>query len=216
MALYKSSRRVGGRRMRRPMRKPRVMRRKYRYTGKKSYKKIVEIKRVVQLTNKVTSAADQNIVYTFKLSDLPNYTEITSLYDQYKIKSVQLKIVPTKTESDVSNSSLTTSIYPLHSVLDFSDATALTGINDYLQYSTYKMTSPMRMLKRFCYPKQLQYAYDQTSGAAALADIKNSWIRSESPDIQHLGIKVLIPASTVNILAYQVFATYYVLAKQTK
>lgn len=216
MAIYKS-RRIGGRRMRKPMRKPRIMRRKYRYTGKKSYKKIVEIKRVVSLAGVNQTSAIQHLSYQFKLSDLPNYTELTNLYDQYKIKSVQLKFVPTVTGSDMNPQATSVALPSIHSVLDFSDATALTSLNDYLQYSTYKQTAPLKTHKRFIYPKQLQYAQDQSTGLSALADVKNIWVRSESPNINHLGCKVMIPAASTSFaFQFEVYATYYVLCKQTK
>lgn len=209
MPLKKSYRRKIRGLRRKPLRKygrP-VMRR-----ARKSYKRVVSVKRIAQLSTVSITAVEQHLVYTFKLSDLPNYTELTNLYDQYKIKGISLKFIPTKTESSITEGS----INPLHSVLDFSDSTALTSIPDYLQYSTYKMSMPIRMMKRFIYPKQLQYAYDSTTAAAIQADVANNWIRSESPNVQHLGIKVCIPGGAANTLSYQVFATYYVLLKQTK
>lgn len=212
MAIYRA-RRVGARRMRKPMRKPRVTRKVYR-TYKKSYKRIVTVKRTVQLATITNSTLDQNLVYQFKLSDLPNSTELTNLYDQYKIKSINLKIVPNYAVNTVGGG---VSVPPVHSVLDFSDATALTGITDYMQYSTYKMTRGLSMHKRFLYPRQLEYALDQTTGTSALADVSNKWVRSESPNINHLGCKVLIPGSVGSpSFTYSVFATYYVLLKQNK
>lgn len=209
--------------LRKSYRKPRrniIRRRKIRNMRrrpmKKSYKKVVVVKRTVALSNIAQTNANQHFQYSFKISDLPNYTELTNLYDQYKIKSVQLKIVPNVTSADINPVASSVGLPSIHSVLDFSDSTALTSLNDYMQYSTYKATSPLKIHKRFCYPKQLQYAYDQTAGAAAVADIKNVWIRSESVNIQHNGIKVMVPAATANSCSYEVYATYYVLLKQTK
>lgn len=210
------ARRIGRRRMRRPLRRPRISRKTYRYTGKKSYKKVVTVKRTVLVGAITQSAVNQNLAYQFRLSNLPNYTELTNLYDQYKIKSINFSIVPQVTSADA-NPNATAALCPsVTSVLDFSDSTALANLNDYLQYSTYKRTAPLKTHKRFFYPKQLVYAYDAVTATQNLADVQNKWIRSESPDIQHLGIKVYIPAAVNATFNYEVYATYYVLLKQSK
>lgn len=214
MAIFKS-RKIGGRRMRRPMRKPRVIR-KIRFSGKKSYKKTVMVKRTVLVGAISQGAAAQNLAYQFRLSNLPNYTELTNLYDQYKIKSIAFSIVPQCTSADVNPNATLGMVPSLTSVLDFSDSTALGSLNDYLQYSTYRRTAPLKTHKRFLYPKQLVYAYDAVTATQNLADVQNKWIRSESPDIQHLGVKVHVPASVNAAFNYEVYATYYVLLKQTK
>lgn len=207
--------------------------RRLRYSRRKTYQRVVEFKKTCSKTWTSNSnatpgnsgfiapqLADQSIQYTFQLSDLPNYTEITKLYDMYKIKSIRLRLVPLQNSNDVNPTASLVQSYPVHSVLDFTDTdiSALSGtntLNDYLEYSTYKMTKGLREHKRFFYPKQLQYAAD--GGVSTVADVKNNWVRSESPGIDHLGVKIFIPGSTVaNQLYYQVFATYYILARNSK
>lgn len=195
---------------------------------KKSYKKVVEFKRTCNklwTTNsaggtndgliRVSAASAQNIQYTFQLSDLPDYTEITTLYDQYKIKAISLRFVPFQNSADINPNASVVYAQPIHSVLDFTDTTNLATLNDYMEYSTYKMTKGLRDHRRYLYPKQIVYALDE--GASVLADVQNKWLRSESPGVDHLGVKVHIPqALATTSTIYQVFATFYVLAKQVK
>lgn len=214
MGVFKRYRRKMRGLRRKPVRK--YVRRVMRRPIKKSYKKIVTVKRTFVLGTIAQTNANQHFAYTFKLADLPNYTELTNLYDQYKIKGISVRLVPNVTSADINPVASSVGLPSLHSVLDFSDSTALTSLNDYFQYSTYKRTDPLKPHKRFLYPKQLQYAYDAVTAAAIVADVKNDWVRSESPNVQHLGLKLMCPAATANSCSYDLFATYYVLLKQTK
>lgn len=179
-----------------------------------SYKGVSSLKRSQQLSTITVGAAAQNPVYTFSIDQLPNYTEITNLYDMYKIKCVVLKFVPLYTSADVNPLATGVQVLPIHTVIDNSDKTALTSVQDAMEYSTYKMTRGLSIHTRKVYPKQLQFVDD--GGVATLGDIKTGWIRSESPGVDHLGVKAHIPAATAASVVYQVFATYYIQVKQSK
>lgn len=212
MAIYKGRkgyrrRRPGMRKMKRGLRRP-VMR-------KPAYKRIVAFKRTAQLGSLTQTAADQHLTYTFNLSSLPNYTEFTNLYDQYKIKGILLQIVPSVTSADVNPQASVVNMPSIHSVIDVTEGSALTALNDYLQYATYKRTNPLKIHKRFIYPKALSYE-QQSGGASVVANPVNKWIRSENATIDHNGLKVMIPAGVLNSCTYQVFVTYYLLCKQVK
>ena len=51
-------------------------------------------------------------VFTFALADLPNYTEFTTLFDQYRINAVKLTFIPRLSSAD-SNPLATVSAIPL-------------------------------------------------------------------------------------------------------
>ena len=63
--------------------------------------------------------------FNFSLSDLPNYTEFTSLYDMYKINAVKITFIPYQTVSNsvatINNADNTARFF---SAIDYNDGTA--------------------------------------------------------------------------------------------
>lgn len=212
MAIYKG--RKGYRRRRPGMRK---MKKGYRLRRqvKPGYKRVVAFKRTFSGGVLTQTAADQHFQYTFNLSNLPNYTELTNLYDQYKIKSVLFQLIPSVTSADTNPQASVVNMPSIHSVIDPTDGSPLTTLNDYLQYATYKRSNPLRVHKRLIYPKS-QQSEMQSGGTIVIANPVSKWIRSENPNIDHQGLKLMIPAGVASSCTYQVFVTMYVLCKQIK
>lgn len=182
-----------------------------------NYKGVVSFKRTVQLSNLNVLTTSQNLVYNFSLNALPNATEFINLYDAFKIKCVVLKFVPTFTGNDLNAPATAYTQLPLHSVIDTSDAGALSLLTDYLQYNSYKMTRGLAMHTRKVYPKFLDTVDD--AGTPVSAGISSGWLKTEGsgPDVDHLGVKVFCPANSLLVNnVYQVFATYYIQCKNTK
>lgn len=211
--VYRRKARQGPRRGYRTYRKS-IIRKRQRPQG---YKGIVSFKRTVQLSSISVAAAVQNLVYTFSLNSLPNASEITSLYDMYKIKCVVLKLVPLFTSSDTNPQATTYNVNPIHSVIDCTDQTALATLNDYMQYSTYKMTRGLAMHTRKVYPKFLDLVDD--NGASVVGQVNKGWLRTDGSggNIDHLGVKLHVPSNVASSQSvYEVFATYYIQCKNTK
>lgn len=137
----------------------------------------------------------------FTLDMLPDYTEYTSMFDQYKIKGALYKITPyTSSVQGPYGAAATGSNQPvsciIHSVIDADDANALpassTGLNSMREYNTYKTSNFFKngypCINRFVYPRLATAAYG--SGVfSSYANQKPLWIDANSPQVQHYGLK---------------------------
>jgi len=144
-----------------------------------------------------------NFSWKFALADLPNYTEFTALYDQYRIASVQLVLVANTTESIPS----ATNNGAMYIVKDFDDANLLASNTDYLQYQNCKVVSPLFHIKKITIAPRVAVA---TYGGGAFTSYANNaapWLDVASPSVEHYAIKIGTTATTVQIV-YQVMARF--------
>lgn len=159
--------------------------------------------------------AVRNFAYEFALSNVPNYTEFSNLYDAYKIMAVKLEFIPRHTEAVMEPPSLSTTLNSsIHSVLDYDDANTLTALNDYVQYESYKNTRGNRTHKRYLVPAMEQSA--SALGVNTLAvQAKRKWLDTDVPQVAHYGVKVYFEPANVTTV-YDIKTTYYLAFKQVK
>lgn len=148
-------------------------------------------------------------VIQFNLSQLPNHTEFTQLYDQYKIKGVKVKLVPKYNSVDITSPGST----QLLTVIDYDDANAPTTINDLLQYQNMKMTTSNRIHGRYLVPRSNTEVSNSGLGVASAP--KRQWLDCGYPTVQHHGIKygVVAPA---NDTKFDLYITYYLAFKNVR
>lgn len=190
------------------------------------FKRTVKISDVTASYNSATGVSTQIAgAYVLSLDTLPNYTEFTTLYDQYMIKGVKLSFVPSA--SAYMNNTLSGSPNPLgwsrfHSAIDWDDSTTPANENVILQYSTLKTTPGWKQHSRYFRPKVRQAAViDTTTGAMrAVTANRSPWLDCDSPDVEHYGLKVFCAApvnTTVSTsITYSVYATVYVAMKNVR
>lgn len=168
----------------------------------------------------------------FTLDMLPNYTEFTVLFDQYKINGVRLTITPFSSDSPVQlatvggNSNQSVSGF-LHSITDYDDntpvAASVAGINAMRQYESYRCSRLFKhgaVMSRYIRPHIAQSAY----GASVFTSFQNSgpkWIDSNSPLVEHYGVKgvfeVFEPVTGLNpFYWFKVEATLYMSFKNPR
>lgn len=151
-----------------------------------------------------------------RLSDLPNYTEFTNLFDQYRINSVTLKMYAFSTSSETGaavNPALSQTSALVHSIIDYDDAAAPTasdvGIDVFRQFPSYRCRQMVRgdgkPLKYTFRPHAAVSAY----GTGAFTSYKNvpfGWVDSNSPGVDGYGWKAIVELPTLNTLAYTFFS----------
>lgn len=191
------------------------------------YKKVVNqgtiyyFKRTFQPSNVNFSTTAQNLTWKFSLSDLPNYTEFTTLYDQYQIAGVKVKFIPNNTQISIarlydngtgSNVQYAAAGVPqCITVLDYDDASALSAKGDYLQYQNCRMFNAVTPHKRYFRPHIASAVY-QSAVFNGFANHKRSWIDVASASVEHYGMKMYMDSSALTInglIAYQLYFTYY-------
>lgn len=168
------------------------------------------------------TSGTQNLAAEFMLSNLPNYTEFTSLYDQYKITKIVCKMIPMTTCNSFVNQTASpgdvqdTPQNPgmLMSVLDFDDASPLALIGDYLQYQNMKQQPVVsrRSHVRVFTPRVRKNLLNAGGGSVPGTIGKSGWIDCSYDSIPHYGLKVYLDprVSSIYQQTYQLFTTFYV------
>lgn len=158
----------------------------------------------------IPSTAPWSYAYQFRLMDLPNYTEYTALYDQYRINKIVLKLIPKYTESTVQAGATTNNaiMQQVHSAIDYDDLSYPTGISQLCEFQTHKMTRGNQVHTRVLVP-QCQINVGNLGAAAPKA---KQWLDCDQPGLSHRGVKVFIPNPTPanTTVYYDVEMTYYV------
>jgi len=166
-------------------------------------RQVVRMTKIVERTNIVTSTtAAVHTGLAFKLSDCFDASEIASVFDQYRLDRVDIKMLPNVTESISSTSILGRN----YTVIDFDDANALTSLTDYGDYSsarTWAVTDPMQLT---LVP---HYAVGAYSGVfSSFANRRPGWIDIASPGVEHYGVKVGC-GTTTTAVTYTVTCRYH-------
>lgn len=208
-------------------RKPMFRRRRYaRRTGRYATK-IYRFKRARYAQGNIVCVGDQiNLgAQTFTLSQLPNATEFTQLYDQYKITGIKFEIIPTYnvnavaqvTDDTASNLYL---IPTVHTVLDFDDHQAPANLEELMQYQNLKTTRGNVIHKRYWKPKAIAVLQNTTGTPLEFArGLSNEWIDCGNPNVLHYGLKwAIMPHTSApdTIVKYDVKVTYYMIFKNVR
>lgn len=214
----------------------RRMANKRRWKKARTSKRTNKIRRQVHLFKRSYYAADvktaitaagiaqpASLVQAFTLNQLPNFTEFTNLYDQYKITGVKIKLTPALSEginSPLFNTTSSLGFSPVNSVVDYDDFTALTSESQAMEYGSLKQTAPFKSHVRYIKPKCLQQIYISSIDNAN-RPISNQWISTADPDVPHLGIKYWIsapnvPAGNAGSMLYKMYVTMYFACKNVK
>lgn len=167
-----------------------------------------------------------NTALSFNLAQLPNFSEFTSLYDQYQIKGIRVNIQPLLTEGIASAVSGSTNVWgfpKLSTVIDYDDTQIPVDENVYLQYSTLKQTPAFKEHKRYWKPK-VKVAGLDAGGAITANNVKGGqWIDAGLASVPHFGLKIFQPGpiasgtpAVSSSIAYSVYATLYVACKNVR
>jgi len=138
---------------------------------------------------------DVFLALAFRLDDLPDYAEFTNLFDQFCILGVQIRISPRVSNATVSTSANTGTQF-LYGVLDRSDITLPTSMQQLREYQTLKTwTTTTETNRPWTIKMSPRIAVAAYSGAFSGYSAPGlTWIDAQSPSVQHYGIKLGIPA----------------------
>lgn len=213
----------------------RQRRRNFRKRAMKIHKNptpVYYFKRFCTLTD-IDAGADGADVLTARpnrLSDLPNYTEFTALFDFYKIVGVKVRLLPFFDQVPSNDAGgVFSALYSspsnlrIFSILDYNTLTPPTTINDMRQYQNCKMTRYIHGHKRYYVPKPTVEADSDLQAIQLNAGRKNPWVNTTYPDIDHFGLSIGIDMSNIDPSKVasgdpllRVEATYYVCFKNPK
>lgn len=152
--------------------------------------------------------------WTFKLNDLPNHIEFSTLFDRYMITHVKLRI---RIQNDPATQVSSASNYPqLFYVKDFDDSLSPASLNELREHARMKscMLSPYRERVINIKPSVLTNLNDNVG--YVLSPKWKQWIDCASSTVPHYGIKFGIDNllnANYNVL---IRATYYFRCKDTR
>jgi len=131
--------------------------------------------------------------FSFALSNLPNYTEFTSLFDQYRILQASVSFLP---YANSSSSGAVSGSFPgiIASAIDYDDA-SLPGATDLQQYESYKRNPAFEEFVRTIKPRVAIAAYNGST-FTGYVNRYAPWIDANSPSVPHYGLKTVIINST--------------------
>lgn len=151
----------------------------------------------------------------FALSDLPNPTEFTALFDLYKIDKIVINIQPL---NNINSPSTVANLAYLVCVVDTDDIASPVTASDLLQYEKCHMVSPYKGLKLTWKPSVAMAAYGG-SLFTSYANAQDQWIDMGSSGVPHYGFKYLASADGLggtNHVSWRFWATYHFTCKSTR
>lgn len=199
-----------------------------RYARKRMYKKF--LKKTATHTYRrmfewgtIPVNVDSNTPITLRMNMLPNFSDFTSLYDQYKIKKIVFRIERPFTsnalDGGTSGNTSTTNKF-IRCVHDYDGGANLVQEYQYLEYQNVKSypacgTGPIRIT---LYPKLQNAVFRNDSfNTYANTTINPQWIDVANTDVNHFGIRLWTPQLAVgNTQSYRVFASVILQCKNTR
>lgn len=203
-------------RRKRPMtRSRRVYRRRSIYRARRALSNLHHFKRTVILSGISTATATTFGAKAFSLNELPDFSEFQNLYDQFRINKIVWKLVPNANNADAG---ATQRLPQIHSVLDYTDSTAPTSLDELVQYNNYRMTMGSRIHSRKLTPVFLDNVYvTSVTQRAGNPNFKKWLSTSNSTDVVHHGIKYAIGSTaTAGAITYTPYVTFYISCKSVK
>lgn len=158
--------------------------------------------RTIDLAAYTTSIAGAtNAVYSFSLDQVTNYTEFTNLYDQYRIKRVDIQM------RRMGNSESTAAIDGVIYVAPDYDDVAATAVAALQQYPAVQCLNWDEGCQIELYPRIAMAAY---AGAfTSYANVAAGWIDCNSPSVAHYGLKIAANGFGGVPQKWEITATYH-------
>jgi len=136
--------------------------------------------------------------YSFQLEDFPDFTELTALYDQYRIRQASVNFLH-------NGAALVGG--QLFSVIDYDDATPPTTLASLWQYPSLMITAAGTNATRNFTPHCVSVLYDGVTPLAAGGNIVAPWIDSNNPSVPHYGLKVGVQGYASATAIWNVYLT---------
>lgn len=142
----------------------------------------------------------------FRLDQLINYTDITNLADQYRIKYVTVKLYFNSNTAAVSGSS---SLPVVQYIVDHDDASlagaTVNALREKMGVKFKNFNANRNVVKFSLKPRVAQAVFNNGVSQVYSVPTKSTWINSAYSGVEHYGIKgiltnVMLPATVANVV----------------
>lgn len=164
------------------------------------------------ISNSVTAASISGI-FKFRLEDVPNATDFTQLYEQFKITGVKLLFIPFLGTESSDTATLRTETMALAIDRGANDQAVVNpSFNSLLENQDVKLRNSQKPFKLWIGTPTFHQPAD---GLAQGAYNNSGWLDGEivsARNVDYHGVKWAFPASRTEAqsLQFRVFATYYI------
>jgi len=154
----------------------------------------------------------------FTFSGMNGYSELTVLFDSYRIDFVEVQFKPMFNMLAVTSAGSIVSPF-LYTVIDLDDATTPGTLGELLEYATVKETSFDKPVTRTLTPMAAKALYDGSVFTSYGMNTGERWVDCNSPGVKHYGVKYGIQAGLsgqTNLQSWKLDFTYYVSMRMTR
>lgn len=154
-----------------------------------------------------STTADVGGALIGQLSQVPGYTEFTSLFDQYKIMGLRFRLSPRANSAEVGTNQ---GIVKVFTAIDYDGGTAPTVIADILQNESLKISKSTRDVVRYFKPR-----FNATTSALVGTGNMNTrgWLDCSNATVAHNSLQFVIQQLPAGVQSWDVYVTYYLAFK---
>lgn len=144
-----------------------------------------------QGTGEVLASGATHGILAPTFTQLPDYTELSFVYDQYKITSLDYQCFPGTGLSTFASS--TTNAPTFVSVIDYDDAAVPGNMTVLREYQSLQLHDPYRPWRRTVHPQ-----INLSTSALAEAPVSSPWLDMATPAQPHYGLKIGIEGNATS------------------
>jgi hypothetical protein len=163
-------------------------------------------RRTYSIATLSANTGDTVNAFYIALNNMPNYTEFTLLFDQYRILEAVYTFTPYSTSSTSASPSTT---FPgiIGSWIDYDDANLPANLQEGQQYESFQRNTATVPFVRIVKPRSAVAAYSGTF--TSYQNVYGHWVDAASPAVQFYGLKTVITGSSfaTSTKIYEVEAT---------
>lgn len=154
----------------------------------------------------------------FKLNLLPDFSDFTKLFDQYRIIGVNLRYVPKQNVNSFQVGPSSSGAGQLLTVIDLDDVTVPTQIDDILQYENMAMTTSMGELHQRCFKPAVDAEVYGAAATIGYSPRRNVWLDCNSSQVEHYGIRGWATAmgGSTAIATWDLYIDYFLEFRNTR
>jgi hypothetical protein len=158
----------------------------------------------------------------FMLNDIPQSSTFTALFDQYRIRRIDVTFAPNYSNVALLSSTQALTVTPnqLWYTVDLDDASVASPLSALQEYESIKCVELGVNPEPFTVSFKPHVAVAAYSGAfTSYANQPNEWIDCGSPSVQHYGIKWGTPCpvnTSFGIPSYNIICRYYIDFRTTR
>lgn len=147
----------------------------------------------------------------FRLNELPDFSDFTNLFDKYRIKGVQITIVPRVNSYDANPNATLVGMPMVHTAIDYNDSTAPANVQELMQYDTYKRTQGFSPHTRYFKPRVSNEVFRTLVQTSYAMGSGNQWLdcTTSGADLPHFCLKWRIDNCSQDPTSFLVYKTFY-------